>query len=164
MDSIGKVIDSLSSRYENYILVILNAEESDTTIKDFWDMYSFKNLVKDATCNIQNFNDLMLTNRNRSFQNSCVIDTGLSDFHKITITKLRSHLHELGPKTNHYRDYKNFWNDALRSELFIENGNIQNFNDLDSFLAKCKNVWNRTAPLKGTLMQIWKSTCMFVFI
>ena len=78
MDSIGKVIDSLSARYENYILVILNAEESDTTIKDFCDMYSFKNLIKDAAC-FKNADkpkciDLMLTNRNRSFQNSSVID------------------------------------------------------------------------------------------
>ena len=90
----------------------------------------------------------MLTNRNRSFQNSCVIDTGLSDFHKMTVTVLRSHSNKLGPKIIHYRDYKNFSNDAFRSELAIENGNLQNFNNLDSLLAKCKNVLNRTAPLK----------------
>ena len=36
MNSIGKVIDSLSARYENFILSgNFNAEESDTTIKDF---------------------------------------------------------------------------------------------------------------------------------
>ena len=116
MDSIGKVIDSLSARCESYILVILNSEESDTTVKDFCDIYSFKNLTKDATC-FKNPDkpkciDLMLTNRKRSFPNSCVIDTRLSDFHKITITKLRSHLNKLGPQINHYRDYKNFSNDA----------------------------------------------------
>ena len=32
----------------------------------------------------------MLTNRQRGFQNSCAIDTGLSDFHKMTVTLLRS--------------------------------------------------------------------------
>ena len=32
----------------------------------------------------------MLTKRQRSFQNSRVIDTGLSDFHKMTVTVLRS--------------------------------------------------------------------------
>ena len=26
----------------------------------------------------------MLTNKNRSFQNSCAVQTGLSDFHKMT--------------------------------------------------------------------------------
>ena len=50
MESIGKVLDSLSARYENFILIgDFNAEESDTTIKDFCDIYSFENLIKDAT-------------------------------------------------------------------------------------------------------------------
>ena len=132
MDSTGKVIKLLSERQENFILIgDFNAEESDTiTIKDFCDIYSFKNLMKDATC-LKNPDkpqciDLMLTNRNRSFQNSCVIVTGLSDFHKMTVTIIRSHLsrlgpkinlcrlgpkinlYRLGPKINHCRDYKNF--------------------------------------------------------
>ena len=55
MESIGKVLDS----------------HSDTTIKDFRDIYSFKNLIKDATC-FKNPDkpkciDLLLTNKNRSF-------------------------------------------------------------------------------------------------
>ena len=90
----------------------------------------------------------MVTNRSRSFQNDCVIDTVLSDFHKITVTVLRSHLNKLGPKIIHLRNYKNFLNDAFRFELVIENGNLQNFNNLDLLLAKCKNILNRTAPLK----------------
>ena len=96
----------------------------------------------------------MLANRNRSFQKSCVIDTGLSDLHKMTVTVLRSHLNKLGPKTIHYRDCKKFSNDAFRSEYVIENGNLQNYNDLDSFLAKCKNILNRMAPLKQKHLSI----------
>ena len=61
--------------------------------------------------------DLLLRNRNRSFQNSCVIDRGLSDLHKMTVTRLRSHLNKLGRKIIHYRDYNNFSNNAFRSEL-----------------------------------------------
>ena len=100
MDSIGKVIDSRSARYENFILIgNFNAEESDTIIKDFCDIYSFKNLIIDTTC-FKNPDkpkciDLMLTNRNTSFQNFCVIDTGLPDFHKMTVTILRSYLNKL---------------------------------------------------------------------
>ena len=110
----------------------------------------------------------------RSYVNKqeCVIDTGLSDFHKIFVTYLRSHLNKLEPKIIHYKDWKNFSNVAFRSEFVIENGNLQNYNDLDSFLAKCKDVLNRTVPIKqkhvrannspfikkniltGTLMQI----------
>ena len=33
--------------------------------------------------------DLMFTNKAKRFQRSCVIDTDLSDFHKITITALK---------------------------------------------------------------------------
>ena len=136
IDSIDKVIDSLSARYYNFILIgDFNAEESDTTIKDFCDIYNFKSLIKDSTCfknpDKPNCTDLMLTNRNRSFQKSCVIETGLSDSHKMTVTVLRSHLNKLGPKIIHYRDYKSFLNDVFRSELVIKNENLKNFNDLD---------------------------------
>ena len=57
-------------------------------------------------------------------------------------------MNKLGLKIIHYRDYKKFSNDAFRSELVTENGNLQNVNDLDSLLAKCKNVLNRRASLK----------------
>ena len=89
----------------------------------------------------------MLRDRNRSFQNSCEIDTGLSDCqdcHKMTVTLLRSHLNKLGPKIIHYMDYKNLF----RSEVIIENRNLQNYNDLDSSLARCKYVLNKTVSLK----------------
>ena len=33
--------------------------------------------------------DLMLTNRPKSFQDTLVIETGLSDFHKMTVSVLK---------------------------------------------------------------------------
>ena len=138
MDSISKVIELLSARYKNFILIgDFNAEEPDTIIKDFCDIYSSKNLIKDTTC-FKNPDkskgiDIMLTNRNKHIQNSCVIDAGLSDFHKMTVNILRSHLNKLGPNIIHYRDYKNISNDVFRSELVIENNTLQNHNGLDSF-------------------------------
>ena len=56
----------------------------------------------------------MLTNSPNSFQNSCAIDTGLSDFHKITATILKTKFEKLK-----YRDYKtkNFSNDKFREYL-----------------------------------------------
>ena len=40
MNSIGKVIDSLRARHENFILTgNFNAERSDTTSKDFCNIY-----------------------------------------------------------------------------------------------------------------------------
>ena len=52
-------------------------------------------------------------------------------FFDMTAPVLRSHFNKLRPKIIHYRDYKNFLNDVFRSELVIENGNLQNFNDLE---------------------------------
>ena len=77
----------------------------------------------------------MLTNRHHSFQNSCVIETGLSDFHRVTVTVLRSFLENAEPKVIFYRDYKNFTNDNYR--LLIEelsgNLNITSNTASDSF-------------------------------
>ena len=82
MKCMGKVIDSLSSRYENFLLIgDFNAEVPDMPMKVFCDMYSFKNLIKEPTCYKNPANpkciDLMLTNRHRTFLNSCVIETSL---------------------------------------------------------------------------------------
>ena len=91
-----------------------NAQASDTSVKDFCDIYSFQHLIKEPTCcknpNNPKCRDLMLTNRQRSFQNSCVVDTGLSDFHRMTVTVLRSYFIKVEPKIIMYRDHKSFSN------------------------------------------------------
>ena len=51
----------------------------------------------------------------RSFQNSPVIDTGLSDFHKMTVTALRSNFQKAEPKIIMYWGYKEFSNNKFRS-------------------------------------------------
>ena len=42
--------------------------------------------------------DLILTNYPLSFQNSCVIETGLSDFHKMVRTVMKTTYRKLEPK------------------------------------------------------------------
>ena len=76
MESKGKAVDSLPSKYENFLIIgDFNAQGNDTSVKDFYDIYSFKHLTKESTCYKNPINpkciDLMLTNRQRSFQNSC---------------------------------------------------------------------------------------------
>ena len=63
---------------------------------DFCGIYNFKNLVKEPTCYKNSENpssiDLILSNRlisRDSFQDTRVIETGLSDFHKLTATVLK---------------------------------------------------------------------------
>ena len=56
----------------------------------------------------------MLTNRQSSFPNSCVIDAVLSDFLKMAVTVLRPYFLKTGPKIIMYRDYKKFSNNDFR--------------------------------------------------
>ena len=67
MESIGKAVDSLSSKCENFLTIgNFNPQASDTSVKDFRDIYSFKHLMKRPTCyespNNPKCIDLMLTN------------------------------------------------------------------------------------------------------
>ena len=63
--------------------------------------------------------DLILTNKWRSFQNSTVIETGLSDHHKLTIMVTRCFFQKQPPITILYRDYKNF-NFKVNYDIFEE--------------------------------------------
>ena len=57
--------------------------------------------------------DLMLTNKLRSFQIKCVIETGLSDFRKMTISVLKMRFRKLPPKVINYRVFKKFDNERF---------------------------------------------------
>ena len=58
----------------------------------------------------------MLTNKPRSFKNSSVLETGLSDFYKMTLTVVRAHFVKPTPKVVYYRDYKKFSNELFRND------------------------------------------------
>ena len=75
-----------------------NVRVSDTSGKDFCDIYSFKHLIKESTCYKNLIDPKCITNWSSSFQNSSVADTGLSNFHKITLTVLRSYFQKVQPK------------------------------------------------------------------
>ena len=87
----------------------------------FCEIYSLTNLIKVPTCfkNPLNPNsiDVVLSNRAGSFQNSAIIETGLSDRHKMTTTVLNSFFQKQSPITIRYRDYRNFEIDIFRREL-----------------------------------------------
>ena len=64
--------------------------------------YNLKSLVKQKTCFKNPDNPscigLILINSPRSFQDSCVFETGLSDFHKLTTTVLKQYFPKPKPK------------------------------------------------------------------
>ena len=94
----------------------------------FCDTYDLRSLIMGPKCykNSENPNciDLILTNRSFSFQNSCVFETGLSDFRKMTVTIMKASLQRLQPRIIKYRDYRYFQNDVFREELLSERLNV----------------------------------------
>ena len=75
-----------------------------------WSQKSYK----DAACykNPENPSsiDLILTNNPRSFQNSSVIETGLSDFHRMVVNVIKTSFARLKRRVINYRDHKSFEN------------------------------------------------------
>ena len=97
--------------------------------------------------------DLFLTNRARSFQNTLVIKTGISDFHKLAITVMKVFYKKQKLKIIQYRDYKNFDNHVsqreLNSELLkidLNNAELSEFTEiffsiLDKYASKNKSLY-----------------------
>ena len=93
---ISKGIDKNLSSNENFLVLgDFNCPLSENEMNEFCEIYDFVNLIKKPTCykNPKNPSsiDVMLTNRKCSFQHSTTIETGLSDYHKMTITVLNNY-------------------------------------------------------------------------
>ena len=147
-------MDKLSASYGNIILLgDFNVEPEEAKMTEFLNMYSLKNIVSQKTCfkNPENPSciDLILTNCSRSFQNTDVFETGLSDFHKLTFTVFKQYYPKQKPKVVFYRKYKNFRNDLFRSELENELSKYDiNNMEYDIFLGTFLKILDKYAPMK----------------
>ena len=113
---LSKGLDNYIGNYDNILLLgDFNSEFSEPCLNDFCDIYSLK---KDPTYFKNPGNpsciDLFLTNRPRTFECTTTIETGISDFHKLVVTVLKTFYKKQGAKIIHYRNYKNFENDNFR--------------------------------------------------
>ena len=122
LSPLSKYLDTHLSTYENIIILgDFNCDPGDVEIQDFCGVYNLNNIIHSPTCfkNVNNPSciDLILTNRYRSFQNTTVIESGLSDFHKMTVTVLKTFFKKAPPKVIMYRDYSNFAHINFRPDL-----------------------------------------------
>ena len=102
-----------------------NARPADTVVSDFCEIYNMKNIIREKTC-FKNTNnpsciDLIIIKRQKSFQNSMVIETGLSDFHNMCITVMKMYYSKQKPTIIHYRKFRNFSNDSFIKDLHSAN-------------------------------------------
>ena len=110
---IKNAIDFYSKSYENIILIgDFNVEISDSHMDSFCAIYHLKSLIKEPTCyknpEKPTCIDLILTNSPRQFQATLTLETGLSDFHKMTVAAFKSEFPHQKPKMISYRNYKHF--------------------------------------------------------
>ena len=124
-------------------------------MKTFCESYSLQNLIKQPTCyknpSRPTSIDLILTNVPRSFQSTCVIETGLSDFHLMTLTVMKKSFKKFQPRIINYRSYKHFSNDTFRKDLIDKLSNekfVINDDGLKRFCELSVNVLNKHVPRK----------------
>ena len=116
-------------------------------MQSFCESYNLKSLIKQPTCyknpDKPTFIDLILTNVPRMFQSTCVIETGLSDFHLMTVTVMRKTFKKLSPRIISYRSYKHFSNETFR-DCLVNNLSYEVFSNSDNGLEKfCKTAMDK---------------------
>ena len=154
---IGRNLDLLSTSYDNILLLDdFNAEVENNFLKEFCDLYGMKSLIRIPTCYKNSANptciDLMVTNSdgsNQSFQNSCTIETGLSDFHEVIVTIFKIYFQKREAEVINYIGYRNLANQEFRQQVLndilraTQNGDIICY---ESFLSICKRALDCRTP------------------
>ena len=124
-------------------------------MKTFCKNYSLQNLIKQPACyknaSRPTCTDLILTNIPCSFQSTCVIEIGLSDFHLMTLTVMKKSFKIIQPRIINYRSYKHFSNDTFRKDLIDKLSNekfVINDDGLKRFCELSVSILNKHAPRK----------------
>ena len=110
---LAKGIQIYSNNYDDILLMgDFNAEFSETSFSSFWELYEVKSIINQSTCYKNSTNplciDLFLTNSPNNFQKLTVVETGLSDFHKLLVTVMKSYSPKQTPNIITHRKYTNF--------------------------------------------------------
>ena len=122
-------------------------------LQTFLDSYSIENLIKEPTCfkGKPSLIDVMITNHKNYFKSTCLVDTGISDFHKLTAASMKTYLAKGPPRIQLYRDYKNFDKNFFKNDLKKRINSIKN-RDYSIFEATFLKALNFHAPLKQKVL------------
>ena len=150
LECLNRIIDEYSKLYQNFLFLgDFNASVSEKCLEEFCNLNGLTSLIIKPTC-FKNPDkptciDLILTNQLSCFQHNKVFETGLSDFHLLTVTEFKMSFQKLQPKIINYRDYKNFDNEKFRSDICKMNLNTT---DLEGFMKTVFHIFNKHAPIK----------------
>ena len=125
-------------------------------LTDLCDTFDLTNLINKKTCTKKSEGsslDVLLTNHPRCFQHACVIETAISDHHKLIGSFLKSKFQRLPPKNILYRDYKNFDEKLFLNELssinFAREFELENTDKYDILSSHVSALVDKHAPLKS---------------
>ena len=151
--TLSEKIDIYSSSYNNFIILDdfkIEMESNILRLFVYCINHGLKSLMRQPTCYKSPSNPacicLILSNTPQKLQRTCVLETGLSDFHLMTVTVMRKILKKLKQRAINYRSYTHFSNEAsgeyllheLLKEVLVNNDDgLQRFCDI-----------NRHAPRK----------------
>ena len=164
LDHLSRVIDYYSTKYDRIVIMgDFNSEPCDEPIETFCGSYNLHNLVKEETCfkGSPKCYDLILTNCKHNFQNTFAVTTGFSDFHKMTVTVLKTEFVKADPIKINYRNYKNYNHLEFSNELLSElNNDVSSNNNYNNFQNILCNVLEKHAPLKKKYLRANNSPFM----
>ena len=94
LDALSTYLDLNSTTYEKILILgDFNVGKEEQHMKAFCDNYNLTSLIKHSTCyknpNNPTCIDLILSSTHRSFQSTCVILTGSSDFHLMALIVMK---------------------------------------------------------------------------
>ena len=149
-------LDLHSSKYDKILILgDFNVGIEEANMQSFCESYNLKSLIKQPTCykspDKPTCIDLLLTNVSRMFHSTCVIETGLSDFHLMTVTVMRKTFKKLSPRIISYRSCTDFSNEEFRDCLVNNLSNevfSNNDNGLEKFCKTTMDTLNLFAPIK----------------
>ena len=164
LDHLSRVVELYSKSYDRVIIMgVFNSEPCDEPIQTFCGGYNLYNLVKEKTCfkGMPKCYDLILTNCKHNFQNTSAFTTGFSDFHKMTVTVLKTEFVKADPLKINYRDYKNYnsfeFNKELKSKLNSDPSSNTNYSNFQNIMSE---ILDKHAPLKTKYLRANNSPFM----
>ena len=99
--------------------------------------------------------DVILTDRQKYFQNSSAFETELADFNKLIFVVLKAYFQKQKPRVSKYRNCKKFDKKLFINDLLNELlSKIVQTKHLDSFKAIAQYVFDRHGHLKEKILDV----------
>ena len=150
-----RALDNALDYYSSYDRIVLigdfNCEDHETCMETFLYQHSLKNIVKEGTCfkisSKPSTIDLFLKNNSSYFQNTKTFFTGISGFHELVTTTLKTSIPKNKPLQINHRNYKRLNECSFNEDLKLAFSNID-IQTCEEFEEIFMNLLDHHAPLK----------------